>query len=106
MSRRRLPPLKALRAFEAAARHLSFERAGDELAVTPSAIGQQVKSLEAWLGIPLFVRVPSKGVALTAVGERYATSIGDTLDQLNEATVRALKPDSSRTLTVATVPSF
>jgi LysR family glycine cleavage system transcriptional activator len=106
MSRRRLPPLRSLRAFEAAARHLSFERAGDELAVTPSAVGQQVKSLEAWLGLPLFVRLPSKGVALTPVGERYATSIGDMLDQLNEATARALKPEASRSLTVATVPSF
>lgn len=106
MSRRRLPPLRSLRAFEAAARHLSFERAGDELAVTPSAVGQQVKSLEAWLGLPLFVRLPSKGVALTSVGERYAASISDMLDQLNEATARALKPEASRSLTVATVPSF
>jgi LysR family glycine cleavage system transcriptional activator len=106
MSRRRLPPLRSLRAFEAAARHLSFERAGDELAVTPSAVGQQVKSLEAWLGLPLFIRLPSKGVALTPVGERYAASISDMLDQLNEATARALKPEVSRTLTVATVPSF
>ena len=85
---------------------MSFERAGDELAVTPSAVGQQVKSLEAWLGIPLFVRLPSKGVALTSVGERYAASISDMLDQLNEATARALKPEASRSLTVATVPSF
>lgn len=106
MSRRRLPPLKSVRAFEAAARHLSYERAGDELAVTPSAVGQQVKALEAWLGLPLFVRLPSKGVALTPVGERYAASIGDVLDQLNGATARALKPETSRTLTVATVPSF
>jgi LysR family transcriptional regulator, glycine cleavage system transcriptional activator len=106
MSRRRLPPLKSLRAFEAAARHLSFERAGDELAVTPSAVGQQVKALEAWLGLPLFVRLPSKGVALTPVGVRYAASITDMLDRLEEATARALKPEASRTLTVATVPSF
>src|ERR671921_777211 len=50
MTRRRLPPLNALRAFEAAARHLNFEKAGDELAVTASAVGQQVKSLEEWVG--------------------------------------------------------
>lgn len=106
MSRRRLPPLKSLRAFEAASRHLSFERAGDELAVTASAVGQQVKSLEAWLGLPLFVRLPSKGVALTVVGERYAAAISEVLDRLDEATARALKPEASRTLTVATVPSF
>ena len=95
MSRRRLPPLKSLRAFEAASRHLSFEKAGDELAVTASAVGQQIKSLEAWLGLPLFMRLPSKGVALTRVGERYAASISEALDQLNEATARALRPDAS-----------
>jgi LysR family transcriptional regulator, glycine cleavage system transcriptional activator len=106
MSRRRLPPLNSLRAFEAAARHLNFERAGDEIAVTASAVGQQVKALEAWLGVPLFVRLPSKGVALTAAGARYAASIAETLDQLDEATARALRPDTSRMLTVSTVPSF
>jgi LysR family glycine cleavage system transcriptional activator len=106
MSRRRLPPLTSLRAFEAAARHLNFEKAGDELAVTASAVGQQVKSLEAWLGRPLFVRLPSKGVALTGLGERYAASISEVLDHLNEATARALRPDSSNVLTVSTLPSF
>jgi LysR family transcriptional regulator, glycine cleavage system transcriptional activator len=106
MSRRRLPPLTSLRAFEAAARHLNFERAADELAVTASAVGQQVKSLESWLGRPLFVRLPSKGVALTSVGERYAASLSELLDGLNEATARALRPESSRTLTVSTLASF
>ncbi|WP_134498585.1 transcriptional regulator GcvA [Microvirga pakistanensis] len=106
MSRRRLPPLNAVRAFEAAARHLSFERAGDEIAVTASAVGQQIKALEAWLGRPLFTRLPSKGVALTALGERYAASVTEALDILHEATARALKPDASQVLTVSTIPSF
>jgi LysR family glycine cleavage system transcriptional activator len=106
MTRRRLPPLNSLRAFEAAARHLNFEKASDEIAVTASAIGQQVKSLEAWLGSPLFVRLPSKGVALTGPGERYAAAITDALDRLNEATARALKPEASRVLNVSTLPSF
>lgn len=106
MVRRRLPPLNALRAFEAAARHLSFEKAADELAVTASAVGQQVKSLETWLGRPVFVRLPSKGVALTSVGERYAASLSELLDGLNEATARALRPEISRVLTVSTLPSF
>jgi LysR family transcriptional regulator, glycine cleavage system transcriptional activator len=106
MTRRRLPPLNSLRAFEAAARHLNFEKAGDEIAVTASAVGQQVKQLEGWLRRPLFVRLPSKGVALTAAGERYAASLTGLLDQLNEATARALRPDSSRTLTISTLPSF
>ncbi|QCI69446.1 transcriptional regulator GcvA [Phreatobacter stygius] len=106
MTRRHLPPLTALRAFEAAARHLNFERAGDEIAVTASAIGQQVRTLEAWLQRPLFVRLPSKGVALTVAGERYAAAISQLLDQLNEATIQALRPDASNVLTVATLPSF
>ena len=106
MSRRRLPPLNSLRAFEAAARHLNFEKAGDEIAVTASAVGQQVKALEAWLRVPLFVRLPSKGVALTGVGERYAASVTEVLDRLNEATARAMKPESSNVLTVSTMPSF
>jgi len=106
MSRRRLPPLNALRAFEAAARHLSFEKAGDEIAVTASAVGQQVKQLEAWLGKPLFTRLPSKGVALTALGGRYAASITEALDILHEATARAVKPETSHALTVSTIPSF
>lgn len=106
MSRRRLPPLNALRAFEAAARHLSFEKAGDEIAVTASAVGQQVKQLEAWLGKPLFTRLPSKGVALTALGARYAASIAEALDTVHEATARALKPETSRSITVSTIPSF
>lgn len=106
MPRRHLPPLGSLRAFEAAARHLHFEKAGEEIAVTASAVGQQVKTLEAWLGCPLFVRLPSRGVVLTSVGERYAASLAQMFDQLDEATARALRPDTSRTLTVSTQPSF
>lgn len=106
MIRRHLPPLTALRAFEAAARHLNYERAGDELAVTASAVGQQIKTLEAWLRRPLFTRLPSKGVALTSVGQRYATAISQLLDQLDEATARALRPDAANVITVSTMPSF
>jgi LysR family glycine cleavage system transcriptional activator len=104
--KRRLPPLGALRAFEAASRHLSFEKAGDELAVSASAIGQQVKALEAWLGRPLFVRLKSKGVALTPLGQRYGASIASALDQLAEATRLALRTDGPDVLTVSTLPSF
>jgi LysR family glycine cleavage system transcriptional activator len=103
---RRLPPLKAVRAFEAAARHLSFERAGDELAVTAGAVAQQVKALEAWLGLPLFHRLPSRGVALTPAGHRYATSAGALLDGLAEATARLQQPDNPNMLTVSTIPSL
>jgi LysR family glycine cleavage system transcriptional activator len=61
---RRLPPLNALRAFEAAARHLSFVDAADELSVTPAAVSHQVKALEAHLGLALFQRLP-RGLVLT-----------------------------------------
>jgi LysR family transcriptional regulator, glycine cleavage system transcriptional activator len=106
MTRRRLPSLTSLRTFEAAARHLNFEKAADELAVTSSAVGQQIKSLEAWLGRPLFVRLPSKGVSLTRPGQRYAAAISEALDHLNAATEQFLRPIGPRTLTVSTLPSF
>lgn len=106
MSRRRLPPLNAVRAFEAAARHLNFEKAGDEIAVTASAVGQQVKALEAWLGRPLFVRQPARGVALTPLGERYAASLSEVLDKLDEATAQVLRPKTSNVITVSAMPSL
>jgi LysR family glycine cleavage system transcriptional activator len=106
MNRRRLPPLNALRTFEAAARHLNFEKAGDELAVTASAVGQQVKSLEEWVGRALFVRLPSKGVALTPPGARYAAAISEALDGLNDATTRLLRPSEAKSLNVSTLASL
>ncbi len=106
MSRRRLPPLNAVRAFEAASRHASFQAAADELAVTAGAVAQQVKSLELWFGVPLFRRLPSKGVALTAAGQRYAITVSALLDELAEATARITAHDSANVLTVSTIPSF
>ncbi len=106
MSRRRLPPLNAVRAFEAAARHLTFEQAGDELGVTAGAVAQQVKALEAWAGLPLFRRLPSRGVALTPLGRLYGAAAGEALDALAEATARLLKPGAAPALTVSTIPSF
>src|ERR1700760_2892458 len=64
VERRRLPPLNALRAFEAAARHLNFSRAADELSVTPGAVSQQIQNLEDYVGAALFKRTP-KGLLLT-----------------------------------------
>lgn len=104
--KRRLPPLNAVRAFEAAARHDTFAAAGDELGVTPGAVAQHVKGLEAWLGQPLFRRLPSRGVALTAAGERYALAIRDLLDGLADATARLRRDTRGNVLTVSTVPSF
>jgi LysR family transcriptional regulator, glycine cleavage system transcriptional activator len=105
-SRRRLPPLNAVRAFEAAARHPTFERAGEELGVSAGAIAQQVKGLEAWLGVPLFQRLPSRGVALTSAGRRYAAALGEPLDQIAAASRRAMREAEGGVLTVSTIGSF
>jgi LysR family glycine cleavage system transcriptional activator len=104
--RRRLPPLNAVRAFEAAARHESFHAAADELAVTPGAVAQHVKSLEAWLRLPLFRRLPSRGVVLTQAGQRYAATVSGLLDDLAEATRRLVAQDNVHVLTVSTIHSF
>src|SRR5882762_1842927 len=81
----RLPPLNGLRSFEAAARHLSFTRAADELGVTPGAVSQQVKSLEGALGITLFRRLP-RSLILTSEGEAYLPSITSAFDLISRAT--------------------
>jgi LysR family glycine cleavage system transcriptional activator len=81
----RLPPLNGLRAFEAAARHLSFKRAADELCVTPGAVSQQVKALEISLGVRLFRRLP-RGLLLTALGERYLPSVSKAFHMISEVT--------------------
>lgn len=81
----RLPPLNALKAFEAASRHLNFKFAAEELHVTQSAIAQHVRHLEEELGIKLFER-HSKGVNLTANGRKYAASITQAFSLIFEAT--------------------
>lgn len=85
-----LPPLNALRAFEAAARHLSFKLAAHELHVTPAAVGQQVKALEARLGVRLFDRL-HKQLVLTEAGQAYLPEISEGFDRIASATAR-LKP--------------
>ncbi|MEM6372469.1 MAG: LysR family transcriptional regulator [Pseudomonadota bacterium] len=82
---RTLPPLNALRAFEAAARHESFSRAAEELGVSHSAISRHVRGLEARLGVQLF-RDASRGVALTAEGGHYLGRVTPALDVISEAT--------------------
>ena len=72
---RRLPPLTALRAFEAAARHASFAKAADELAVTPAAVSQQIRLLEADLGVSLFRRLP-RGLVLTEAAKSALPELG------------------------------
>ncbi len=81
---RKLPPLHALRAFEAAARHLHFARAADELGLTPTAISHQVRQLEAILGVELFYRFP-RPVRLSAAGEKLFPVLRAALDQISGA---------------------
>ena len=84
MKRRRPAPLNALRAFEAAARSLSFQAAAGELFVTPAAVSHQVKRLEAWLGVQLFHR-GHRSVELTTEGEALAASLGELFGRLDLA---------------------
>ena len=102
---RRLPPLNALRAFEAAARHLSFTRAAEELFVTQAAISHQVKALEVWLGQPLFRR-KNRNLYLTEAGQSYFGPLGMAFDEIDKATARLNALDSSGTLTVSVLPSI
>jgi LysR family glycine cleavage system transcriptional activator len=92
--RRMLPPLGALRAFESAARNMSFTRAAQELLVTQGAISRQVRLLENYVGVPLFVRLTRK-IELTSDGEQYFSLIGQALDEVENATIR-LRGDSRR----------
>jgi LysR family glycine cleavage system transcriptional activator len=102
---RRLPPLNALRAFEAAARHESFTDAASELCVTQSAVSQRVKALEADLGLRLFNREPL-GLRLTEVGRDYLDVVRDALDRIAVGTERVLQRQSSGGLTVSMSPNF
>ncbi|NNE22453.1 MAG: LysR family transcriptional regulator [Rhizobiales bacterium] len=104
-NRRRIPPLPALRAFEAAARRLSFREAALDIAVTPSAISHQVKSLETCLGVALFVREPH-GLQLTRTGRDYLKDLIPLLDALDASTRRIAESDRSGTLRVLATPGF
>ncbi|MGO3408339.1 LysR substrate-binding domain-containing protein [Marinomonas sp.] len=102
-SRRKLPSLNALRAFEAAGRKLNFRAAADELGVTQGAVAQQVRALEEHLGIVLFQRLP-RGLILTSPGAVYFAEITRAFDVLGEATEQLLaSPD---TVTISVPPSF
>ncbi|HWK35719.1 LysR family transcriptional regulator [Sphingomonas sp.] len=93
-------PLNGLRVLDAAARHLSFTRAADELAVTPAAVGQQIRALEDTLGTVLFRRT-TKGLELTPEGEAGLVALRDGFLQFEEA-VRAMQAgQSSKSLTIA-----
>ena len=106
---RRLPPLTALRAFEAAARHGNFVKAAAELGVTPGAISQHIKALEAQLGLALFQR-QARGVRLTEVGRAYLPGVAEGFDRLARATLQVHDGAAGRNLagrlSVTMLPSF
>jgi LysR family glycine cleavage system transcriptional activator len=102
---RRLPPLSAVQTFEAAARHLSFQRAAEELHVTASAISHQVHALEEFLGVRLFKRL-ARQVVLTPEGQAYLPPVRAALDQINAATERIAASRDEGPLTMGVAPPF
>ena len=102
---RHLPPLSALRAFEAAARHRSFSRAADELNLTHGAVSRAVRQLEDTLGVDLFVR-STRLVKPTEAAEAYAREVRELLDRLAAATKRVAGDHASNVLNVSTLDSF
>lgn len=100
-----LPPINALRAFEAAARHQKLTDAASELNVTPSAISHQLRTLEDWLGTQLFQR-NVRPLALTAEGVAYSRALGGAFDTIFEATREILLKRTRAPLTISTMGSF
>ncbi len=102
---RRLPPLNALRVFEAAARYLSFTRAAEELFVTQAAVSHQIKTLEEFLGIKLFRR-RNRSLLLTEEGQSYFLDIKEIFTNIAAATDKVLERSEKGALTISLTPSF
>ncbi|MFI8222211.1 transcriptional regulator GcvA [Pseudomonas sp. NPDC085632] len=100
----RLPSLKGLRAFEAAARHMSFTKAGAELNVTQTAVSHQIRRLEAELGVPLFLRL-NDGLALSEDAKAYLPGVRAAFHELRYATEQLLESRDKSVLTVSTLVS-
>lgn len=101
----RLPPLNSLRAFEAAARHLSFKKAGEELAVTPTAISHQLRGLEEYLGFPLFRRL-TRAIELTEAGRAMLPKVREGLECFAAAIENTRQHGLSGRLSVTSPPAF
>lgn len=99
-----LPPLAAVRAFEAVARHLSFTRAAEELGMTQAAVSYQIKMLEERVGAPLFLRKPRQ-IALSEVGARLAPEVKQAFD-LMRAAFADTRDEVDGTLSITAVPTF
>jgi LysR family glycine cleavage system transcriptional activator len=104
-SLRRLPPLNAVRAFEAAARAGGFQAAGAELNVSANAVGRLVKVLEDWLGVVLFKRL-SRGVVVTEAGRFYVARVEALLDELAAVTADLQRHENANVLTISATPSL
>jgi LysR family glycine cleavage system transcriptional activator len=102
---RKLPPLNAVRAFEAAARHISFTKAASELSVTHGAVSRQVAILEEWIGASLFLRSSSQ-LTLTDVGREYLTEVSAVLDRLAVASMYVKQQAVPTSLRVNAPPTF
>lgn len=102
---RKLPPLNAVRAFEAAARHVSFTKAAAELNVTHGAVSRQVARLEEWLGAALFLRSSSQ-LTLTDTGRGYLTEVSAALDRLAVASMHMMQQAAPTALRVNAPPTF
>lgn len=102
---RKLPPLNAVRAFEAAARHVSFTKAAVELHVTHGAVSRQVALLEEWLGRPLFRRSSSQ-LSLTEAGRSYLSEVTAALDRLAVASMYFMQQAAPTALRVSAPPTF
>jgi LysR family transcriptional regulator, glycine cleavage system transcriptional activator len=104
-SKSRIPPLLAIRAFEAAARHLSFTVAAEELAVTQGAISRQIRQLESHLQTKLFVRL-TRRVELTEAGREFLAGVQRALSELEAATARISGAVDHRVINVAVLPTL
>jgi LysR family glycine cleavage system transcriptional activator len=105
MKNPRLPPLNALRAFEAAARHLSVKSAAEELCVTPGAVSQMLKVLEAHLGIKLFERI-NRGIVLTPAGRDYLPPVRNAFRLIADASRRLSATADTGALAISVTPFF
>jgi len=101
----RLPPLNALKCFEAAARYGSFSRAADELHVTQSAVSHQIRQLEEWFGLLLFDR-QGRQTLPTPEGSELARSLAEAFGIMGTACQRLAKSDGKASLTIAAIPSI
>ncbi|MBN8940922.1 MAG: transcriptional regulator GcvA [Rhizobiales bacterium] len=105
MDGHKMPPLNALRSFEATARHLSVKNAAAELCVTPGAVSQMLKTLELHLGVRLFQRV-NRGIFLTDAGQGYLPPVRNAFRQIAEASKRIAVAAETNLLTVSVTPFF